>query len=179
MACGEILARQYMLGHGLRIVVARLFNTVGPHLSRQFLAGVKMTFLTIAIAADRPRLSVLAAQTNQHVFIYPAEDAWTVYEPFALYTLHNNMTLNWGYFSRANYAEIANFGRHTWEDLKADHVAKDTLFIIWGDDALAQAKQFLSDKMLICQIDGYEVAFSPNNPVVQSGFDLKPYCAFP
>jgi hypothetical protein len=120
-----------------------------------------------------------AAQTNQHVFIYPAEDAWTVYEPFALYTLHNNMTLNWGYFSRANYAEIANFGRHTWEDLKADHVAKDTLFIIWGDDALAQAKQFLSDKMLICQIDGYEVAFSPNNPVVQSGFDLKPYCAFP
>ena len=39
MACGEILARQYMLGHGLHIVVARLFNTVGPHLSRQFLAG--------------------------------------------------------------------------------------------------------------------------------------------
>ena len=39
MACGEILARQYVLGHGLRIVVARLFNTVGPHLSRQFLAG--------------------------------------------------------------------------------------------------------------------------------------------
>jgi len=32
MACGEILARQYVLGHGLHIVVARLFNTVGPHL---------------------------------------------------------------------------------------------------------------------------------------------------
>jgi GDP-4-dehydro-6-deoxy-D-mannose reductase len=39
MACGEILARQYVLGHGLRIVVARLFNTVGPRLSRQSLAG--------------------------------------------------------------------------------------------------------------------------------------------
>ena len=39
MACGEILARQHVLAHGLKIVVARLFNPVGPHLSRQFLAG--------------------------------------------------------------------------------------------------------------------------------------------
>ena len=39
MACGEILARQHVLAHGMRIVVARLFNAVGPNLSRQFLAG--------------------------------------------------------------------------------------------------------------------------------------------
>jgi GDP-4-dehydro-6-deoxy-D-mannose reductase len=39
LACGEILARQYVLAHGLRIVVARLFNAVGPNMSRQFLAG--------------------------------------------------------------------------------------------------------------------------------------------
>ncbi|MEN9308450.1 MAG: GDP-4-dehydro-6-deoxy-D-mannose reductase [Fibrobacterota bacterium] len=39
LACGEILTRQYALGHGLRVVVARPFNVVGPYLSRQFLAG--------------------------------------------------------------------------------------------------------------------------------------------
>jgi GDP-4-dehydro-6-deoxy-D-mannose reductase len=39
MACTEIIARQHALAYGLRIVVARLFNPVGPHLSRQFLAG--------------------------------------------------------------------------------------------------------------------------------------------
>jgi GDP-4-dehydro-6-deoxy-D-mannose reductase len=39
LACGEILTRQYALSHGLRVVVARPFNVVGPYLSRQFLAG--------------------------------------------------------------------------------------------------------------------------------------------
>lgn len=39
MACGEILARQYAVAHGLQIVVARPFNLLGPFLSRQYLAA--------------------------------------------------------------------------------------------------------------------------------------------
>lgn len=38
-ACCEILTRQYALGYGLRVVVARPFNVVGPYLSEQVLAG--------------------------------------------------------------------------------------------------------------------------------------------
>jgi hypothetical protein len=120
-----------------------------------------------------------AAQTSSHVFIYPAEDAFSFYEPLALYTRQNNLTLNWGYFSRANYAEMANIGGHTWEDLKSGHADANTLYIIWGDDSQAQATQFLSGTMLLCHVDGYEVALSPHHPVVQSGLDLKQYCTFP
>jgi hypothetical protein len=120
-----------------------------------------------------------AAQTNKHVVLYPAEDAWPVYEPIALYTLHNNLTLNWGYFSRANYPEIANFGRHTWEDLKSAHAAADTIYIVWGDQAQTEAKQTLSKTMVLCQIDDYNIVLSPNNPVVNSGLDLHSYCTFP
>jgi len=39
LACMEIVARQYVLAHGLQIIAARTFNMVGPGLSRQFLAG--------------------------------------------------------------------------------------------------------------------------------------------
>jgi len=120
-----------------------------------------------------------AAQTSSHVFIYPAEDAFSFYEPLALYTRQNNLTLNWGYFSRANYPEMANIGRHTWEDLKSGHADANTLYIIWSDDSQAQAKQFLSGTMLLCHVDGYEVALSPHHPVVRSGLDLKQYCTFP
>ena len=120
-----------------------------------------------------------AARSNDHLVLYPAEDAWPVYEPLALYTLQNNMTINWGYFSRANYPEIANLGRHSWEDLQAGHAASDTIYIIWGNEAIAQAKQQLSDTLLVCQIDDYEVVLSPSNPVLQSEFDLSPYCTFP
>ncbi|HNY31179.1 MAG TPA: GDP-mannose 4,6-dehydratase [Fibrobacteria bacterium] len=39
LACAEILAGQYALGHGLRILVTRPFNVVGPGLSQRLLAG--------------------------------------------------------------------------------------------------------------------------------------------
>lgn len=39
LACAEILAGQYGQGHGLRILVTRPFNVVGPGLSSRLLAG--------------------------------------------------------------------------------------------------------------------------------------------
>ncbi|MBK8802191.1 MAG: NAD-dependent epimerase/dehydratase family protein [Fibrobacteres bacterium] len=39
LACAEILAGQYSQGHGLRILVVRPFNVVGPGLSPHLLAG--------------------------------------------------------------------------------------------------------------------------------------------
>ena len=120
-----------------------------------------------------------AAKSNSHIFIYPAEDAWSISDPLALYARQNNLTMNWGYFSRANYPEMSNIGRHTWEDLKSGHAYAKTLYIIWGDDPQAEAKQFLSGTMLLCHVDGYEVVLSPHNPMTQSRFDLKQYCTFP
>jgi len=67
-----------------------------------------------------------AAKTNQHIILIPA--TWplsTIYEPIALYARQNKLTLNWGYFSRAQYNAIAKYAEGVWEDLKVGRADKE------------------------------------------------------
>ena len=119
-----------------------------------------------------------AAQTNRHVMLLPAsQKASAIYEPPAIYASRSRMTLNTGYFARADYAAIEQYGNKVWQDLQAGKADDDTLYIIWDAEWIEQAHQTLADKMLICQADGYTVALSAENKLAQSGFDLSTYCS--
>lgn len=105
-----------------------------------------------------------AAKTNQHVMLMPAtSDAINIYEPFALYALQNKLTLNWGYFARADYAAIENYANQTWEHLKVGQADPRTLYIFWDPAWVALAKEYLPAFMLLCQVNGYEIILSPEN----------------
>jgi hypothetical protein len=120
-----------------------------------------------------------AAKSNQHILLIPAEDAFDIYAPIALFARQSELTLNWGYFSRSDSGAIANYAIQAWQDLLANQSDPQTLYIFWGDEWVAKAKQALSSKMLVCQVDGYEVVFSSKNPLVQADIDLARYCTFP
>ena len=121
-----------------------------------------------------------AAKTNQHIILIPA--TWplsTIYEPIALYARQNKLTLNWGYFSRAQYDAIAKYAEGVWEDLKVGRADKETIYIFWDSDGERLAQEYLSDHMLICQIDGFSVVFSVDNKLTQINLDLSRYCVLP
>jgi hypothetical protein len=120
-----------------------------------------------------------AAKTNQHIILIPALNAYSFYEPTALYARENQLTLNWGYFSRAEYVDIENYANRVWEGLKIGKTDQQTIYIFWGSDWEGLAKKELSKSMLICQVDGYEVVLSKNNDLAQTNFDLQQYCSFP
>jgi hypothetical protein len=121
-----------------------------------------------------------AAQTNRHVILLPAsQKASSIYEPPAIYASRSHMTLNTGYFARADYAAIEQYGNQVWQDLQAGKADDDTLYIIWEAEWIEQARQTLADKMLLCQVDGYTVALSAENKLAQSGFDLPASCSVP
>jgi hypothetical protein len=120
-----------------------------------------------------------AAKTNQHVFLMWEENAISIYEPLALYARQNNLTLNWGWFSRGNYEDIGNYAIQTWENLKAHLTDDQTMYIFWGSEWEGYAKENLSDFMVICQVDNFMVAVSESNKLIQSPVNLAPYCSFP
>jgi hypothetical protein len=120
-----------------------------------------------------------ASKTNQHILFIPPENLNPIYEPVALYARQNNLTLNWGYFARGNYGAIKTYGNQVWEDLKDNRANKQTIYIFYGSEWIGLAKEYLSSHMLICKVDGYNIALSVDNQLIQSNFDLTPYCSFP
>ena len=61
-----------------------------------------------------------AAGTSRHMIILPSGlRAKEIYKPVAIFAVQNGLTLNWGYFSRADYDAIEAYGENTWQDLQA------------------------------------------------------------
>ena len=124
-----------------------------------------------------------AAQTNRHMILIPADPPTTEtmmnYPPFALYARQNKMTLNWGYFARADYQGIAQYADQVWQGLKADHSDRQTLYIFWDPGWEAQLKGTLANSMVICNINGFNVAVSKDNPLLQTNYPFKDNCTFP
>jgi hypothetical protein len=121
-----------------------------------------------------------AAKTNQHIIILPATgDVRSIYQPIASYAQNKNMTLNWGYFARADYQAIENDGDQIWNDLQANKADHQTMYFFWSPEEITIAKEKLSQKMIICEVDGFNVGLSIGNEIAHSGFDLSQYCSFP
>jgi hypothetical protein len=103
-----------------------------------------------------------------------------VYVPFALYARQNNLTLNSGYFSRADYAGIDNYADQVMEGLQAGRTDDQTIYIFWDSASEKIATTSLSDHMVICQVDRVTLGLSVGNKLVQNTPNLlKPYCSFP
>lgn len=121
-----------------------------------------------------------ASKTNEHIVILPAtQDLLSFYEPIALYAQQNEMTLNWGYFSRADYKTIEKDGEQIWNDLLANKIDNKTLYLLWDPKFVLAAKESLSANMLVCKVDGYNVVLSKDNKLVQNNIDLSHYCGLP
>jgi hypothetical protein len=121
-----------------------------------------------------------AAKTNEHIIILPAAgDVRSVYQPIASYAQKNRMTLNWGYFARADYEAIENDGNQIWTDLQAHKADNQTMYFFWSPEWVASAKTALKSNMVICDVDGFTVVLSAENKLVEMKTYLSPYCTFP
>ena len=120
------------------------------------------------------------AGTSRHMILIPTGlGATRVYQPMTLYARDHQLTLNTGYFSRADYAAIEAYANDAWEDLLAGHADPQTIYVFFGPEWTDLAKTRLSGKAVICEVDGYSVVLSPANRITQSGFDLGAYCSRP
>jgi hypothetical protein len=105
-----------------------------------------------------------AAKTNKHIILIPTHyKILTIYEPVALYARMNNISLNWGYFARADYGSINNYADQAWEDLKNNQSDNETLYLLWDSEWDAKISDMLSNSMTICQVDGFTVVLSSEN----------------
>ncbi len=121
-----------------------------------------------------------AAKVNQHIILIPTKNAFSMYTPFALYARQNKLTLNWGYFARADYGAIDYYANQVWEGFQAGRTNNQTIYIFWDSALEKLATKNLSDHMVICQVDRVTVGLSEDNKLVQNTSNLlKKYCSFP
>ena len=122
-----------------------------------------------------------AAATNQHIILFPSNlSASDVYEPIAIYAWQNKLTLNWGYFVHGlNEDAIEKYAALVWEDLKIGRADPETIYLFWNSEWKELAQKYLSDHMLICQVDRFSVILSVDNKLTRSNFDLSRYCLAP
>ena len=121
-----------------------------------------------------------AAKANQHIILIPTENAFSMYTPFALLARQNKLTLNWGYFARGDYGAIDAYANQVWEGLQTGRVDNQTIYIFWDSATQEFATKYLSNYMVICQVDRVTLGLSEDNKLVQNTSNLlKPYCSFP
>ena len=117
----------------------------------------------------------LAAETNRHIVIIPTE----YYEHIVLYGAHHNMTVNSGYFGRADYQAMEDLATKTWDDLRNGTADQNTLYILSETEYMTTAREQLAEKMYVCEIDDYVVLFSKESALVHKGFNFLDHCKFP
>lgn len=120
-----------------------------------------------------------AAQVNQHVVLLPAAKAHSIYQPFSLYARKNHLTLNWGYFSRANLGAIKDHGDQLWNDILIGQADEETLFILWDPDWELVVGGAAADQLVLCEVDGFLVGLAPQNAIFTSATQLEERCMFP
>ena len=118
-----------------------------------------------------------AAGNSQHMVILPSGlRAKEIYKPVAIFSVQNGLTLNWGYFSRADYGAIEAYGEGTWQDLLAGKADPQSIYLVWKTDLAEQVRQNPPAGLLVCRVDGYDLLLSEESDLALSGFDLSPYC---
>lgn len=120
-----------------------------------------------------------AAEVNQHVMVLPTTDTPASLNAISIYARQNGLTLNWGYFSRADETAIGDYSRQTWEELQAGVSDPQTIYLFWEPEFIEMAEDSLDESMLVCAVDGYKLALSTENAVLKSGMDLSSYCNLP
>ena len=119
------------------------------------------------------------AASNEHIVILPTTDPWKGYEPVALFAKENQMTLNWGYFARSNSSQMEEYAEGIWQDLTIGSADNQTIYFFWDSNISNQANDLLSDKMFLCTVDGYPIAFSADNQLTNTNSQLSDYCSIP
>jgi hypothetical protein len=121
-----------------------------------------------------------AVKSNRHIILFPANrSAENIYEPFAILARQNKLTLNWGYFSRADNAALEKYGNQAWEDLKTNRADAQTIYIIYDPEWDSAVQANLSGRMLVCQVDGFDVVLSSDNGLTLTNMDLTRFCTMP
>lgn len=99
----------------------------------------------------------------EHLVLLPAERRYAAYAPYAIYAAANRQTLNWGYFARGAYAQIAAHGAQEIERLKAGKPDPDSLYI-FCEMALA-SEIGLQNRLVFYQVDDTLLGFADSHPL--------------
>ncbi len=120
-----------------------------------------------------------AASTNKHIILIPTHyKILDIYEPVVLYARKNKISLNWGYFARADYDSINNYADQAWEDLINNQSDNQTLYLFWDPEWDAKITDMLSNSMTICQVDGFTVVLSSENGLAPTNPAVLKECSF-
>lgn len=126
----------------------------------------------------------VAPDFNDHLVMIPAIwGANIASEPIALYARKNDFTLNYGYFSRADYDKISVYGDKVLNDLLAGTADDRTVYIFWETEDTSQytmeQQKILAQMMISCEIDGYNVFLSQDNEMTERAPTLLDDCQKP
>jgi hypothetical protein len=116
-----------------------------------------------------------AAKTNKSIVIIPTE----YYEQVVLYADKNHMTVNSGYFARADYQAMETNALQVWNDLLAGKSDPQTLYLLSEPKYVDSAAANLSKSMYVCNFNDYAVLFSRENEVAKMAGDLDAHCTIP
>ena len=116
-----------------------------------------------------------AAKTNKAIVVIPTE----YYEQVVLYADKNHMTINSGYFARADYPAMEANALKVWNDLLAGKPDPQTLYLLSEPKYAKSAAANLSKSMYLCNFNDYTVLFSRENEVAKTAGDLDAHCTTP
>ena len=102
-----------------------------------------------------------AADKNEHLVLLPGTKLPLAYEPFAVYAVHNDQTLNLGYFARSDNVALQAYSDRAWNELITGKLDPQTIYVIIDPDWVRQAKISLSaSSVYFCVVDDYTLFFS-------------------
>ena len=108
-----------------------------------------------------------ASKSNNNIILYPIDNsAFDYYEPISEYAQINQMKINWVYTARNDQDILEEFVESKLIELKNGNVNPETLYIFYNDVGYKALNEVPTDSAVICDIDGYRIALSNQNPIL-------------
>ena len=118
-----------------------------------------------------------ASSSAKHIVFLERPDI-SYYEPIALFARQNKLTLNDGYFARANYDKINADTLQTLDKLNQG-IADPKSIYIFPEEFSDADRELLITSLVYCQFDDYEIVLSKDNQIIETNPALWPECNFP
>jgi hypothetical protein len=121
-----------------------------------------------------------AADNNEFIVLYPANNsAINHYGPLALFAQQNQMKINWSSVARGNKDEMEDYARMEIQHLLSGNMDEEKLYIFFNEEGFNKVEEINHADIMICNIDGYQIALSRKNEMINTSSDWIHSCSIP
>lgn len=90
-------------------------------------------------------------ENYRHIVLLPDEEIEEEYQPYAIYGLQHQLTINWAYVARGDYTRMVDGMAQAEQDLLSGQADPTTIYVTRDEDFASRISTLQNEKLIVCR----------------------------